>query len=70
MTYSKGSVVVGGERPVDGGAGGVVVPDHRGQGQDGLQYAHDHPCWGVAAPPEGVACTAGAVAVLGPSSQL
>ena len=37
MIYSKGSVVVGHQRPHDGRAGGVVVPDGGGQGEDPLQ---------------------------------
>ena len=39
MIYSKGSVVVGDQRAHDGLAGGVVVPDGGGQGEDALQDA-------------------------------
>ena len=49
MTYSKGSVVVGDQRALDGCAGVVVVPDRGGQGEDALQDAHDDSGGGVAA---------------------
>src|ERR1700721_2280484 len=39
MIDSKGSVVVGHERAHDGLAGGVVVPDGGGEGEDALQDA-------------------------------
>src|SRR5271166_95959 len=39
MIYSKGSVVIRHERAHDGLAGGVVVPDGGGQGEDALQDA-------------------------------
>ena len=45
----RGSVVVGEQGPLDRGAGVVVVPDRRGQGQHALQHAHGHPGWGVPA---------------------
>ena len=48
-TYSKGSVVIGGQGRHDGQAGVVVVPDRVGQGQDALQDADGHPCRGVPA---------------------
>ena len=50
-TYSKGSVIVGGQGSVHGCAGVVVMPDRGGQGQDALQDADHHPGGGVAAVP-------------------
>src|SRR5918995_4623488 len=49
MTDSKGSVVVGQERSLDGLAGAVVVPDRGGQGQDALYDADPDPGGGVTA---------------------
>ena len=49
MINSKGSVVVGQERALDGLAGFVVVPDGGGQCEDALQDADNHALGGVAA---------------------
>src|SRR6266849_1885275 len=49
MINSKGSVVVGDQRPFDGLAGVVVVPDGGGQYQDALQDADQDAGRGVAA---------------------
>src|SRR6266545_7634772 len=49
MTYSKGSVVVGGEGPEHRCAGFVVVPDGGGEREDALQDADDHARDGVTA---------------------
>src|ERR687897_2595926 len=49
MTDSKGSVVVGQERSLDGLTGAVVVPDRGGQGQDALYDADPDPGGGVTA---------------------
>ena len=48
MTKSKGSVVVGGERPEDGLAAVAVVPDGGGEGQESLTYS-DHDALGAVA---------------------
>src|SRR5258706_14329153 len=49
MINSKGSVVVGQERALDGLAGAVVVPDRGGQREDSLQDADEDSRRGVAA---------------------
>jgi hypothetical protein len=49
MIDSKGSVVIGQERALDGLAGSVVVPDGGGQREDALQDADGHALSGVAA---------------------
>ena len=42
MINSKGSVVVGQQRPVGPGSYTVVMPHNRGQGQQPLQHPGDH----------------------------
>src|SRR5450631_1519139 len=42
-------MVIGHERPQDGLAGGVVVPDGGGQGKDALEHSDSNASWGVAA---------------------
>src|SRR5258706_1477985 len=49
MINSKGSVVVGQERALDGLAGAVVVPDRGGQREDSLKDADEDSRRGVAA---------------------
>src|SRR5216684_8741362 len=49
MTNSKGSVVISQERALDGLAGGVVVPDGGGEGEDALQDADGDAVDGAAA---------------------
>ena len=44
-----GSVVEGGQRPLDGFAGCPVVPDAGGHGQQPLGDAGEHPAGGAAA---------------------
>src|SRR6266567_6004085 len=51
MTYSKGSVVIGQERALDGLAGPVVVPDGGGQGENALKDADQDAFWGLPAVP-------------------
>src|SRR5882757_10133795 len=49
MIYSKGSVVISDQRALDGLAGGVVVPDGGGEGEDALQDADGDAVDGAAA---------------------
>jgi hypothetical protein len=49
MINSKGSVIVGDQRPLDGLAGSVVVPDDSGEGEDALEDPHQYPGRGVSA---------------------
>src|SRR5450755_2328455 len=49
MIDSRGLVVIGQERALDGLAGAVVVPDGCGQGEDALQDADGHALGGMAA---------------------